>query len=260
MTAAQKIAVRLSQVRERLNAIGQLEGDGYTDEIRSEESTLQTEYGDLERRHRSALIAEGEGETRPADPDAEQRGAGRVAEQGQSHRLPPGRPGGPPGGRRRGRIAGGRRDRRRRPARAVGRSAAADRASRRRAHGSAGHRRGELGSLEAARVRQQHRPPARHRDAASDDRLLRDGHHHNPPGRRQSREGQRVGGDGRGLHGVHRDAEKDFRPARNPHRGRGRRRSSQLRAHPARESGACPEQRIGRPSHQRRRGATPGRT
>ena len=73
MTAAQKIAVRLSQVRERLNEIGQLEGDAYAEEIRSEESTLQTEYGDLERRHRSALIAEGEGETRPADPDAEQR-------------------------------------------------------------------------------------------------------------------------------------------------------------------------------------------
>ena len=73
MTPSQKHALRLSQVRERLNAIGQLEGDAYTDEIRSEETGLQNEYGDLERRHRSALIAEGEDETRPAASDAEGR-------------------------------------------------------------------------------------------------------------------------------------------------------------------------------------------
>ena len=73
MTPIQKIAVQLSQVRERLNTIGQLEGDAYTDEIRSEETALQTEYGDLERRHRSAIVAEPEGETREVAPDAEQR-------------------------------------------------------------------------------------------------------------------------------------------------------------------------------------------
>ena len=73
MTPKQKIAVRLSQVRERLNEIGGLEGDAYNDEIRTEEATLQAEYPDLERRHRSAIIAEGEGETRPAEPDAEAR-------------------------------------------------------------------------------------------------------------------------------------------------------------------------------------------
>ena len=73
MTPIQKIAVQLSQVRERLNTIGQLEGDAYTDEIRSEETALQTEYGDLERRHRSAIMAEPEGETREVAPDAEQR-------------------------------------------------------------------------------------------------------------------------------------------------------------------------------------------
>ena len=73
MTAAQKIALRLSQVRERLNAIGQLEGDGYTDEIRTEETTLQAEYADQERRHRSAILADGEGETREVEPDAAAR-------------------------------------------------------------------------------------------------------------------------------------------------------------------------------------------
>ena len=60
-------------MRERLNTIGQLEGDAYTDEIRTEETALQTEYGDLERRHRSAIVAEPEGETREVAPDAEQR-------------------------------------------------------------------------------------------------------------------------------------------------------------------------------------------
>ena len=74
MTPKQKIAVRLSQVRERLNEIGQLEGDDYSDEVRTEETTLQTEYGDLERRHRSAIISEnGQEETRQVDADAEQR-------------------------------------------------------------------------------------------------------------------------------------------------------------------------------------------
>lgn len=73
MTNAQKTALRLSQVRERLNAIGQLEGAEYSNEVRSEETKMQNEYTDLERRHRSAIIAEGEGETRHAAPDAEHR-------------------------------------------------------------------------------------------------------------------------------------------------------------------------------------------
>ena len=73
MTTSQKIAVRLSTVRERLNSIGQIEGDDYTDEIRSEETSLQAEYGDLERRHRSALMAEPEGSTVELEPDRELR-------------------------------------------------------------------------------------------------------------------------------------------------------------------------------------------
>ena len=58
MTAKQKIELRLSQVRERLNEISGLEGDAFTDEIRTEAGTLQTEYGDLEVRHRAAIVAE----------------------------------------------------------------------------------------------------------------------------------------------------------------------------------------------------------
>ena len=75
MTPSQRHAVRLSEVRERLNAIGALEGDDYTDEIRSEEATLQTEYKDLERRYRSALLVEEADEQAAleSEPDTEQR-------------------------------------------------------------------------------------------------------------------------------------------------------------------------------------------
>lgn len=73
MTNAQRIRLRLSQVRQRLNEIAGLEGEDFTDEIRSEAETLQTEYADLETRHQAAIVAEDEGETREAAPDAEMR-------------------------------------------------------------------------------------------------------------------------------------------------------------------------------------------
>ena len=50
-----------------------MEGEQRTDEIRSEESALHTEFRDLETRHRSAIIAEGE---------EEQRAAGQFAGEG----------------------------------------------------------------------------------------------------------------------------------------------------------------------------------
>ena len=68
MTNAQKIALRTSTVRQRLSDIAGLEGDTFTDEIRAEAGELETEYADLETRHRAALIAEG-------DEEAEKRGA-----------------------------------------------------------------------------------------------------------------------------------------------------------------------------------------
>ena len=64
MTKRQKIEIRLSEVRQRLNEVAGLEGDALTDEIRNEAEGLQTEYRDLEVRHRSAIIAEGDDETR----------------------------------------------------------------------------------------------------------------------------------------------------------------------------------------------------
>ena len=63
MTNLQKITLRLSAVRSRLNEIAGLEGDAFTDEIRSESETLGNDFKDLETRHRAAIIGD----------DAEQR-------------------------------------------------------------------------------------------------------------------------------------------------------------------------------------------
>ena len=81
MTNKQKIELRLSEVRSRLNEISGIEGDAFTDEIRGEAGALQTEYGDLEVRHRSAIVAEGEDESRMRGEFRE--GDGQSAEIGQ---------------------------------------------------------------------------------------------------------------------------------------------------------------------------------
>ena len=62
MTPKQRIEVRMSECRERLNAISGLEGDEFTSEIKGEVATLSAEYQDLEVRHRAAIIGEGEAE------------------------------------------------------------------------------------------------------------------------------------------------------------------------------------------------------
>ena len=73
MTNLQKITLRLSKVRVRLNEISGMEGEAITPEIRSESETLQIEYSDLEMRHQAAIAGEGEPEKREAAPDAEMR-------------------------------------------------------------------------------------------------------------------------------------------------------------------------------------------
>ena len=77
MTESQKIELRRSKVRERLAEIAALQGDQYTDEIRAEEGNLQSEYGTLETRYRSAVIAEDQDLDRrrseAGDGDAEHR-------------------------------------------------------------------------------------------------------------------------------------------------------------------------------------------
>ena len=73
MTNLQKIRLRLSKVRVRLNEIAGLEGDALTTEIRSEADTLHTEYSELETRHQAAIVAEGESKTTPVEADTEKR-------------------------------------------------------------------------------------------------------------------------------------------------------------------------------------------
>ena len=58
MTNGQKLSLRLSEIRQRLNEISGLEGDAVTDEVRSEADKLATEFKNAETQHRSALIAE----------------------------------------------------------------------------------------------------------------------------------------------------------------------------------------------------------
>ena len=58
MTNAQKLAIRLSEIRQRLNEIAGLEGDAVTEEVRNEADALTTEYRAKETQHRAALVAE----------------------------------------------------------------------------------------------------------------------------------------------------------------------------------------------------------
>ena len=62
MTTRQKIELRLSKVRERLNTIAGLEGEDFDEAARDEAHELSVEYGDLEVRYRAAVLAESEQE------------------------------------------------------------------------------------------------------------------------------------------------------------------------------------------------------
>ena len=70
MTEAQKLTVRSSEIRQRLNAIAGLADDAMTDEIRTEADALGTEYRDVETKLRAALTAES---TTSTVEDAEHR-------------------------------------------------------------------------------------------------------------------------------------------------------------------------------------------
>ena len=60
MTNGQKLALRCSEIRQRLNEISGLEDDAFTDEVRQESDKLGTEYRDTETKYRAALVSEGD--------------------------------------------------------------------------------------------------------------------------------------------------------------------------------------------------------
>ena len=76
MTLTQKLTLRCSEIRQRLNEVAGLEGDALTAEIRSESDALGTEFRDVETKLRAAIIAEDVDPTPnpgPADSDPETR-------------------------------------------------------------------------------------------------------------------------------------------------------------------------------------------
>lgn len=58
MTESQKLEIRGSEIRGRLNEISRLEGDALTDAVRAESDRLGQEYRDVEVRRRAAIVAE----------------------------------------------------------------------------------------------------------------------------------------------------------------------------------------------------------
>ena len=59
MTPAQKFSLRISEIRQRLNQIGGLEGAAYDEAVQNEERALMTELDTTEVRYRNALKTEG---------------------------------------------------------------------------------------------------------------------------------------------------------------------------------------------------------
>ena len=78
MTTAQKLAVRLSEIRQRLNEIAGLDDEGMTEEVRGEADKLAEEFRSKETQHRSALI--GEADEQRAAEGAFGNGDGEAAE------------------------------------------------------------------------------------------------------------------------------------------------------------------------------------
>ena len=68
----QKLTIRASEIRQRLNECAGLTGDALTTEIRSEVDSLTTEYADTETKLRAAVVA-GDGSQHGAADDAEAR-------------------------------------------------------------------------------------------------------------------------------------------------------------------------------------------
>ena len=73
MTTLQRLTIRASEIRQRLNECSGLTGDALTTEIRSEVDSLTTEYADTETKLRAAIVADDGTQHRGAADDAEAR-------------------------------------------------------------------------------------------------------------------------------------------------------------------------------------------
>ena len=80
MTSAQRLAIRLSEIRQRLNEIAGLESEAVTDEVRAEADKLTGEFATAETQHRAALVAESTEARAAADDFAAGNGDGEAAE------------------------------------------------------------------------------------------------------------------------------------------------------------------------------------
>ena len=78
MTNTQRLTIRASEIRQRLNTIAGLDGDALTEEIRAESDKLGDEYRDVETKLRAAVASDPDpGETRtavlPEDSEAREK-------------------------------------------------------------------------------------------------------------------------------------------------------------------------------------------
>ena len=80
MTNAQKLAIRLSEIRQRLNEIAGLDDDAMTDKVRAEADSLAGEYRNKETQQRSAVIAEADEARAAVDGFNAGEGEGEAAE------------------------------------------------------------------------------------------------------------------------------------------------------------------------------------
>ena len=80
MTNAQKLAIRLSEIRQRLNEIAGLADDEMSDEVRVETDRLTNEYQAKETQHRAAVVAEADEARAAADDFNADPGDGEAAE------------------------------------------------------------------------------------------------------------------------------------------------------------------------------------
>ena len=81
MTNLQKLQVRASEIRQRLNEISGLEGDALTDEVRSESTTLGNEFAEVETKLRAAITADGGERTVATVEDGEARELRQLTEK-----------------------------------------------------------------------------------------------------------------------------------------------------------------------------------